>query len=67
MAAFEAFGDESTENSPANGIPAEDLRQLLVSHGMDEKDVNIALGGFIKNGFLGERFDYKTLVGVLRE
>lgn len=67
IAAFEAFGDDDSESASENGIPTEDIRQMLVSHGMSDKDVNNALGGFIKNGLLGERFDYKALVSVLRE
>lgn len=67
VTAFEAFGDDSTESASCNGIPVEELKQLLTSHGMAAQDVDTALGEFMKRGFLGDRIDYKALVGVLRE
>jgi Ca2+-binding EF-hand superfamily protein len=64
LAAFKAFEDDEKK---AKGIKADDLKSQLADFGMSNEEIDEAMGSFIKShGFLGDRFNYKDFVDIMR-
>lgn len=64
LSAFQAFEDDDKKSK---GIKADYLKDQLLEFGMEQEDIDTAMSSFIKShGFLGDRFNYKDFVDIMR-